>query len=425
MGASNIVPALLAHEVPLDSVRPFPGNPRRGTVEAIARSLRRLGQHRAIVVDRERRIVVGNHTWMAARSLGWDTIAAIEVDDDEAMARARLLADNRTGDLGTYDDQELAEMLRGVIDNAELLAATAYTADEIARLIPPAQAPTFTDPDAVPAPPEKPRTQPGDLWLLGPHRLLCGDSTVPADVERLMAGRRADLVWTDPPYGVAYVGKTADALTIENDAVDEAALARLLGAAFALGVRHTRPGACWFVAAPAGPLFGVFAKILGDLDVWRHTVVWVKDRFVLGHSDYHYRHEALFYGWTPGGAHHPPPDRTQDTVWEIPRPARSQTHPTMKPVALVVRAIENHSDMGDLVLDLFGGSGTTLIAAEATRRRAALVELTARYCDVICRRFQDHTGVLPVLEATGEAVDFHEAAGSDRARALPEPAATA
>jgi site-specific DNA-methyltransferase (adenine-specific) len=185
-------------------------------------------------------------------------------------------------------------------------------------------------------------------------------------------------------------------------------LERLLAAAFGVALRASAPGAVWYVAAPAGPVTGVFASALRDLGVWRQTLVWVKDQFVMGHSDFHYRHESLFYGWAPGAAHRAPPHRDLDTVWEIPRPKRSAEHPTMKPVALVDRALANSSRPGDVVLDPFAGSGSTLIAAHGLGRRARCVELDPRYVDVICRRYQEHTGDKPVLEATGEPHDFTE-----------------
>lgn len=229
-------------------------------------------------------------------------------------------------------------------------------------------------------------------------------------------------MWTDPPYGVTYTGKTADALTIENDSRDLDDLYRLLDDAFSAAVQHTRPGAAWYVAGPNGPNSLIFGTVLTNLGIWRQTLVWIKDRFVLGHSDYHYRHEliyegdtptepdpapetqeptSLFYGWRPGHKHRAPTERTHDSVWEVPRPSASKDHPTMKPVALIAKALEISTLRGQLVLDPFGGSGSTLAAAAVTGRRSALIELDPRYVDVICERYYDLTGDLPVLEATG------------------------
>jgi len=235
----------------------------------------------------------------------------------------------------------------------------------------------LTDPDEVPEAPAYPVSVLGDLWILGNHRVLCGDSTNSTAWDRLIVdAEQAAIVWTDPPYGVAYTGKTKDALTIENDALDESGLASLLQASLGLAYTHCRDGAVWYVAAPAGPLHLVFASVLRDLDVWRQTIQWVKDRFVMGRSDYHYRNEPIFYGWKPGAAHYFVDDRTQDTVWEIARPSANREHPTMKPVELVERALKNSSKVSDVVLEPFGGSGTTLLAAERTQRIARLIELT-------------------------------------------------
>lgn len=406
-----IIDALEPLAVPVDSLTLLPGNPRRGDVDAVARSLETFGQRKPIVAKADGTVIAGNHTLQAAKQLGWDTIAVVRVDDDDTTAKAFALADNRTAELGGYDEQALADLIREVGDvDAEMLAATGWGDDAVAALLAslepemlPAQ--IQGDPDDVPdhAPGI---TVPGDVWLLGPHRLLCGDSTVPTDVDRLMAGTKADLVWTDPPYGVAYVGKTANALTIKNDALDEQAFDQFLYESLGNAAAACRPGAAWFVAAPPGPLHLIFAAVLHRLELVRQTLVWVKDVFVLGHSDYHYRHEPIFFGWVPGKAHQEPPDRTQDTVWEIPRPKRSEEHPTMKPVELVARAIRNHTHNGQTVLDPFGGSGTTLIAAHQEGRVARLVELDPRYCDVICKRWQKATGILPVAESTGNAHDF-------------------
>jgi DNA modification methylase len=244
--------------------------------------------------------------------------------------------------------------------------------------------------DEVPEPPDSAITQPGDLWVLGDHRLLCGDATKPEDLDRVLDGENANLVLTDPPYGVSYVGGTEEALTIQND--DQEGLLELLESVFPLLAQRTNPGAGWYVAAPAGPQFLSFAQVLDELGVWRQTLVWVKDSMVLGHSDYHYRHEAIFYGWTPGSAHRAPPDRTRTTILEHARPKASREHPTMKPVALWAELLANSSGKGDLVLDPFCGSGTTVIAAEQLGRRAGVLELEPRYCDVIVNRWQELTG---------------------------------
>lgn len=226
-----------------------------------------------------------------------------------------------------------------------------------------------------------------------------------------MAGGQADCMWTDPPYGVSYVGKTADALTIENDGADD--FEQILRGAFAAVTPALKPGAAIYVAAPAGRqsvAFGVEFINAG----WRlhQGLSWVKNTMVLGHSDYHYAHEIIFYGYTQGGGRRGRGgegwygDNSQTSVLNFDKPSRSEEHPTMKPVALVAYCLENSSKPGQTILDPFGGSGTTLIAAHQTGRHARLVELDPRYCDVICRRYQQATGDKPIAEATGRAHDF-------------------
>lgn len=450
-----IIESLQGLAVPIDSIRPLEGNPRRGEVDKVAASLEAFGQRKPIVVRRETgEVVAGNHTLAAAKKLGWSEIAVAWTDDDEVTAKAYALADNRTAELGGYDDVDLAQMMSDVYEaDADLFEATAWTVDELNELLADQETkPALNDKDDAPSPPSStPLVNKGDLWILGPHRLLCGDARSKADADKLMGGEQADLVWTDPPYGVAVVGGTKDKLTIQNDEVDGDKLHALLEAAFDNMLAHTRPGACWYVASPSGPFFAIFGNLLTNLGVWRQTIVWVKDSLVLGRADYHGRHESIFYGWTdgddplapppfdasefpapdlsglpsehfdegydniiygwkPGAAHQAPPTRKQDTVWEFPKPRRNPDHPTMKPVALIERALNSSSRPGQVVLDYFGGSGSTLIAAHGTGRRARLIEIDPVYAHVICRRYQEHTGTLPVLERTGEAVDFTKGA---------------
>ena len=223
----------------------------------------------------------------------------------------------------------------------------------------------------------------------------------------------ADCIWTDPPYGVSYVGKTKDALTIQNDSLNPKELRGLLDGAFGQALRYSDPGAAWYVAAPPGPLHLVFGNCLLDLGIYRQQIIWAKDVFVLGHADYHYKHEPNFYGYSPGytgrrgrGGEGWYGDHAQDTLWEIPRPKRSEDHPTMKPVELVIRSLSNSTTKGATVVDCFGGSGTTLIAAQISGRIARLIELGPKYCDVIARRYQELTGELPYNERLGEPIDL-------------------
>jgi DNA modification methylase len=412
-----IVNDLTALAVDIDRLQLLPGNPRRGDVDAVARSLAAFGQRKPIVALRDGTVIAGNHTLQAARSLSWDKIAVVWVDDDDTTAKAFALADNRTAELGGYDEVALAELIAAVQEaDEELLGATGWTGQDLSDLLAEIGAgdvgPSLTDPDAVPdSAPSK--TVVGDVWILGDHRVMCGDSTSPSDIETLMAGGHADMVWTDPPYGVSYVGKTDEALTLSNDGSDE--YISVMNGAFDSMLAACRPGAAVYVAAPAGPRGIPFALALQERDIFRQRLVWVKSSMVLGHSDYHYRHEDIYFGYIPGykgrvgrGGNGWYGDNSQTSVLEFAKPSANRDHPTMKPVDLIAYCISNSSAPKNIVLDLFGGSGSTLMASQLTGRHARLMELDPHYVDVICRRFQEHTGIAPIAEATGREHDFTE-----------------
>ena len=272
------------------------------------------------------------------------------------------------------------------------LSLTGFSADELQELLAPAPHAGLGDPDEVSEPPAEPITQPGDLWLLGRHRLLCGDATKAEDVERLLDGSLADLLLTDPLYGVSYVGKTADALTIANDALDPAEYGRFLATALAAATPHLRPGGAFYLwhADTAGlPTRQACAE--AGLTV-RQCLVWTKNSMVLGRQDYQWKHEPCLYGWADGAAHTWLSDRSQTTVLEFDKPSRSADHPTMKPVELFAYLMRNSCPKGGRVFDPFGGSGTTLIAAEQEGRSASLLELDPRYVDVIAKRYEAFSG---------------------------------
>lgn len=268
--------------------------------------------------------------------------------------------------------------------------------------IPPAEPPAG-------ALPPNPITKPGDVITLGRHRLVCGSSTVKATWKLAFPDssttHRAAMIWTDPPYGVDMQGKNdhlqrwdgrkprkAGATSVANDTLKDDGLTKLLHDAFALSLDYAKPAAIYYVMAPPGPSHQLFGAVLLQLGIWRQTLIWRKSSFVLGRTDYHYQHEPMFYGWAPGAKHYFVDDRTQASVWDVPRPHASPEHPTMKPLELVKRAVENSSLEGQVVCDPFAGSGTTLLAAEVTKRRAVVIELDPRYCDVICARYETMTG---------------------------------
>jgi len=313
-------------------------------------------------------------------------VPALVLDVTEQEAAKLLATFDPIGDLAGADPKLLAELL----EQADLQSpALLQLADELAASHLPAAdkpAPGGGGDDFDPAPAAGPtRCQAGEVWELGgKHRLLVGDCTLPLNVARLMAGRKADLMFTDPPYGVDYVGRTKKRKAIANDGAE--GLPELLKGAFAGALEACRRGACWYVCAPSGPQHWDFAKALLDIGVYRAGLVWKKDRLVMGHGDYHYIHEPIFYGWVPGAARKETPDRTQTSVWEVARPHRSDDHPTMKPVELPARAIRNSSEPGWLVYDPFLGSGTTLIAAHREGRTCYGMELECQYAEVILKR---------------------------------------
>jgi DNA modification methylase len=397
----NIVADLERLAFPVDSLTPLPGNPRRGDVQAVARSYATFGQRKPIVARRQGEggiVIAGNHQLAAAQQLGWTHIAVVWVDDDDITAKAFALADNRTADLGSYDDCDLLAMLQAVHDaDAALFASTAYDEHALAELIGSLQTLENAGRDTEPGePPAEPVTKTGDLILLGGHRLLCGDSTAASDVQRLMDGALAGCMWTDPPYGVDYVGKTAEALTIRNDRGGE--IETLVSGAFVLALAALEPGAGVYCAHPAGVQGLLFARLFDEAFCLRQGLVWNKGQMVLGHCDYHYSHEPILYGYTPGpgrrgrGGEGWYGDNSQTSVIEVPKPSASTEHPTSKPVELIERCLCNSTPAGGGVLDLFAGSGSTLIACENLARRSFVMEIDPAYCDVIVDRFERHTG---------------------------------
>jgi DNA modification methylase len=410
---------------PVDTLIPYRRNPRLGNVGAIAKSLETNQLYKPIVVnvgsstEYPREILAGNHTWAAARSLGWEHIDVVWVDvDDEAAARI-VLADNRLADLGSYDDAALLEVLQAAGPD---LAGTGYSDKDFAVLLRAMDEPvSLTDPDAAPEPPADPVSRPGDVWWLGPHRLLVGSST-DVDAVRAAAPGEVDAIWTDPPYGVSYVGKTSDKLTIDNDGAAD--FLPVIEGFLKSAVAVSRPGAPFYLCHADAFRVPVQQLLEASGVRYRQTLLWVKDRMVLSHADYHYRHEPIFeatvgdpvaepvgYGFLPGGegrlGRGGPVwygDNRSTTVFEVARPSASRSHPTIKPVELIERMLRNSVGPGGIVFDGFAGSGSTLIACHRLRAVAFLVELDPLYADVICQRYEEHTGVVPVRN--GEPVSF-------------------
>ena len=380
--------------VPISKLTFDPTNARKHSkrnLDAIVESLREFGQVKPIVIAKDPSgslvVVAGNGTLEAAKVLGWSKISAKRVPDswDAERIKAYALVDNRTAELAEWDLDVLSGQLVELDSlgwNMDALGFDPVQSD-------PLDDETIDGQDVEP--PAVPFSVLGDVWVCGKHRVVCGDSTHPSTYERLI-DEPVGMVWTDPPYGVAIVGgnhalspeqrKARGGKTIQNDSMKPAQLREFLRGAFTSANDHVAAGGVWYVAAPAGDLFHEFASVLYDLKLWRHTLVWAKDSLVMGRADYHYRHEAIFYGWKEGAAHTWNGGRKQDTILEVPRPKRSKDHPTMKPVALIIRCIENSSNADDIVLDPFGGSGE-----HVARRRVNWSSCTShRTRPRLCRR---------------------------------------
>ena len=385
---------MAVEDVPVDTLQFDPANVRKHpeqNLAAIKASLSRFGQQKPIVVGTGNVVVAGNGTLAAAKALGWRTVKAVRTTLTGAEATAFAIADNRTAELAEWDEASLHQQLAAIaIDDEDLLAATCFDEKELAKLAA-ANAPEVTE-DEVPEAPADPITQPGDLWLLGKHRLLCGDSTKAEDVERLMDGQRADLMLTDPPYNVDYTGKTKNALKVANDSMADGDFRKFLVACFGAAFDAMKPGASFYVfhADIEGYNFRGAVKDCGQ--VVRQCLIWTKDVLVMGRQDYQWQHEPCLYGWKEGAAHGWYSDRKQTTLLRFDRPTRSEDHPTMKPVAMFAYLMGNSTAPQGLSYDPFLGSGTTLIAAEQLGRTCYGMEISPAYCDVIVKRWETLTG---------------------------------
>jgi site-specific DNA-methyltransferase (adenine-specific) len=392
------------------------------SAKLIAESLQRYGAARSIVIDEDNRILAGNGTIEGAKAAGIKNIRVIETDGTEIIAVKRTgltedekvglaLADNRTSDLSDWDK----DMLQQLSEEHDI--APWFDADDLAEILGEAEqlpAEGLTDADEAPEAPEEPVTKLGDLWVLGDHRLLCGDSTDPMAMERLMEDKPADLWLTDPPYNVALGmnetpeeakkrNRRTDGKVVKNDSMSDAAFRQFLVDVYTTANCFLRPGGVFYIwhADSEGYNFRGAAHDIG----WkvRQCLIWRKSSLVMGRQDYQWMHEPCLYGWTDGSAHYWASDRKQTTVMDFAKPSRNGEHPTMKPVDLFQYQMANSSKPGDTVLDSFGGSGTTLIAAERIGRKARLMELDPAYCDVIIKRWEDFTGKKAILEEAPEA----------------------
>lgn len=416
----------------IKNIKPYEKNPRKNNaaVDKVAASIKEFGFQQPIVVDKDNIIIVGHTRYKAAQKLGLSEVPIVVAENlTDAQVQAYRLADNKTAEFAEWDMELLASELSSLSQadfNMEPFGFE-HPKEEI----------TEDDFDVDAALPEVPITKPGDVWQLGRHRLLCGDATVLNDAQKLMAGAVADMVFTDPPYNVDYTGGTG--LKIQNDNMENDQFYQFLYGSFVSMFAVTKPGGAIYICHADSEGLN-FRKAMAESGwLLKQCIIWIKNALVMGRQDHHWQHEPILYGWKPGSKHNWYGGRKQSTVikaedgvfinatkdgyqltfnngtqkvvlnvpkyevvaalsdevtttWQIEKPLKNGEHPTMKPIKLCARAINNSSAEGDNVLDLFGGSGSTLIACEQTVRSCYMMELDEKYCDVIIKRWEELTG---------------------------------
>jgi site-specific DNA-methyltransferase (adenine-specific) len=389
-------------EIEVTALIPYAKNSRThddAQVAQIAASIKEFGWTNPILIDGDKGIIAGHGRLMAARKLKMDKVPVIELSGmTDAQKKAYVIADNRLALNAGWDNAMLTIELQDLEDEGFDLSITGFGQDELDALLNPIEETEgLTDEDAVPDVPDEPKTKLGDIYILGNHRLMCGDSCSVTDMQKLVNDRQVDMWLTDPPYNVAYEGKTKDALTIQNDSMSDDGFRQFLRDAYVTADTVMKAGAVFYIwhADSEGYNFRGAAHDAG----WkvRQCLIWKKSTMVMGRQDYHWKHEPCLYGWKEGAGHLWATDRKQTTILEFDKPNRNKEHPTMKPVALFEYQMLNNTKGGDIILDSFGGSGTTLLAAEKNGRIGYLMELDPKYCDVIIKRWEDFTGKKAIL----------------------------
>ena len=384
------------------------GNPRKQIDEDAVDKLKVLieghGFQNPLQVYKEKSgqftILCGNHRFVAATALGIESFPCIVYEGSREMAVARAISDNKSNEWTDWDYTALKDMVCDIDTGDFSMGLTGFSEEELAALFDTGEAGELEGEDEAGEPPEEPTTKLGDMYQLGDHFLLCGDSTDKEQVDRLMGGLKADMVFTDPPYGVDYDG-------VNNDHLKADRLRKFLTEALKACFDVSKAGAncyVWHADIHAYETIGAF-RDAGFRQAKPPTIQWVKDSLVLSQGDYHSRSEPCLYGWKEGSGRKRVEDRTQDTVWEHDRPKKADGHPTMKPLAVCERAINNSSDKGNKVLDVFGGSGSTMIACEKLKRKCHMMELDPGYCDVIVARYKNLFPEKPVCLLSGESRD--------------------
>lgn len=392
-------------EKPINEVIPYEKNPRinDNAVPAVMKSIEEFGFKVPIVIDKNGTIVTGHTRLKAAKKLGMKTVPCIVADDlTPEQIKAFRLADNKVAEAAEWDMELLNEELDGIID----IDMSDFNFGDITDS--PSSEDVVEDDGENIELPSEPKTRLGDIWMIGRHKLMCGDATSEDVLKRLMGGDKVDMYLTDPPYNVAYEGKTEDKLTIQNDSMEDSAFYQFLVDSFVAADSVMNEGAAFYVwhADSEGYNFrGACRAVEWEL---RECLIWNKNTMVLGRQDYQWKHEPCLYGWKGGAAHNWYSDRKQTTVIDMNKPNRNAEHPTMKPVQLFAYLMENSSKPGDIILDSFCGSGTTLIACEQMGRVARVLEIDPKYCDVIIKRYINLVGSSDgvAVERNGEMIKY-------------------
>lgn len=389
-----------------DSLIPYVNNSRTHSdeqVTQIASSINEWGFTNPLLIDEQGGIIAGHGRLMAANKLGLEQVPTITlVGLSEAQRKAYVIADNKLALNSGWDNELLSLEIAQLGDMGFDIDLLGFDADELADLLPEIEELPDGDEDAVPELQDDPVSKLGDIWQLGSHRLMNGDSTSVDAVEKLMDGQKADMVFTDPPYGVDYKG-------INND--DRGGLEELLRGAFANFLLCSKSGASIY-CFHSDRCADIFHTVFREFFHFSSMIIWAKNSLTLSQTDYQSQHEPCLYGWMDNGTHSWYSDRKQTSIWRFDK-ERVEGHTTPKPVELVSKAINNSSKGGDTILDLFGGSGSTLIACEMTKRNANIMELDGRYVDLIIKRFQDYTGKQAIHIDSGKTYD--ELAGDSNA----------
>ena len=386
---------LEVNQIDIETLKPYANNPRKLSNKAItkvANSIKEFGFRQPIVVDEKNIIVVGHTRYQAARKLGLDRVPVTQIKGlTPEQVNAYRIADNKTNEYADWDDDLLALELKELEHKDFDLNLTGYEKSELDKILF-EEKQGLVDDDEIPELPEEPISKNGDIWILGNNKLLCGDSTDQIAIQGFFGEVQADLYLTDPPYNVDYVGKTKDALKIQNDKQTDDKFIQFLSDAFIAADNHLKMGASFYIWHSDSEGLNFRLACINAKWKLRQTLIWEKNSMVMGRQDYQWQHEPCLYGWKEGSTHSWYSDRKQTTIIKHDRPTKSKLHPTMKPVSLMEYLINNSTKQGDIVFDSFCGSGSTLIACEKLQRTCYGVELDPKYCDVIVKRWEQWTG---------------------------------